>query len=374
MNFSISSSDHHRRYAKGLLIVVFAPIFGLFLIGVYLQPLFGDLTRIGSYAERDFGWGGSQVEFLRPLSTFGSYDHYYDVAVLGDSFSTGRATFHWQNYFVAKTGVSLVTLDINRVDLDAMLDGERFRLHPPQLFILQSVERELPKRFSRKVPCREAVPSSIHPPPPQTRLPLNSRPVADLTRRVERSISWSDVKLGYVVSYLGRRLFQPPDPSVVKVELSGEAPFSSRNRHSMLVYKDDLSKVLWWKEMGLAELACRIEATRRRVESNGKTKFLLLVAPDKLTAYEAFVADPQLRDLSRLASLAARMPAVMPRVDRALGAAIDSGVTDVYLPDDTHWGMAGYRIASDTIVSFVNGGGADGFGGEPAPRGNDQRR
>lgn len=358
----------------GLLTIVFIPVVALFLMGIYLQPLFGDLTRIGFYAERDFGWSGSQVEFLRPLSAFGSYSQKYDVVVLGDSFSTGRATFHWQNYLVAKTGVSLITLDINRVALDSILDGENFRKNPPKLFILESVERELPNRFGHKLPCPEEVANSIDHPSPQTSLAVKSEPGGDLTRHVERNISWNDVKLGYVLSYLGRHLFHSVDSSVVKVELSKEAPFSSRNRHAMLVYKDDLRKVSWWKEMGMRELVCRIEATRRRVESNGKTRFLLLVAPDKLTAYEEFVANPELRDLSRLSVLAASMPAVMPRVDRALSEAIQLGITDVYLPDDTHWGAAGYQIASDTVVSFVNGDDSGGFGGKPASRGFDQRR
>src|SRR5205085_9650327 len=69
VNSYTSSFDPHGRYVWGLLALALIPAWALFAIGVYLEPVWGDLTRIGSYAERDFGWNKPQLEFPEPLST-----------------------------------------------------------------------------------------------------------------------------------------------------------------------------------------------------------------------------------------------------------------------------------------------------------------
>ena len=101
-------------------------------------------------------------------------------------------------------------------------------------------------------------------------------------------------------------------------------------------------------------MGCRIEVMRARVESNGYTRFVLMVPPDKLTAYADYLSDPKLRNVSSLSALADMHPNVMPRLDRSLIKAIRSGKQDVYLPDDTHWGSNGQRIAAETLIAFLS--------------------
>lgn len=63
MNFFTFSSEPHRHFARWLLVLVVLPVAGLFALGVYLQPLSGDLTRLGYFSEREFGWNSPQVFF-----------------------------------------------------------------------------------------------------------------------------------------------------------------------------------------------------------------------------------------------------------------------------------------------------------------------
>jgi len=104
---------------------------------------------------------------------------------------------------------------------------------------------------------------------------------------------------------------------------------------------------------------CRIERMRDQVEANGVTRFVLMVAPDKLTAYADFLADTQSRGISSLAQLAEQQPETLPRLDLALISRIRHGEQDVYLPDDTHWGSSGNRIAAEALLQFLTQRGWD---------------
>jgi len=186
----ISSSEFHRRFVLGLLALVLVLAFGLFCLGVYLQPLSGDLTRIGSYAEKDFGWNKPQLEFQPPLSEIGRYEHYHDVVVLGDSFSTGRPHLRWQNYLVAAKGWSIATLDTNKIHVEQILENPVFRKTPPKIFILENVERDLLLLIKHDQSCdatdflkRVGVTAR---PSPVTSIPVHIRELHGLAKLVER--------------------------------------------------------------------------------------------------------------------------------------------------------------------------------------------
>ena len=100
-------------------------------------------------------------------------------------------------------------------------------------------------------------------------------------------------------------------------------------------------------------MSCRIEAMRSQVEANGYTRFVLMVPPDKLTAYADFLRDAKLKNASLLSSLSDLHSDIMPRFDKALISTIHAGEQDVYFPDDTHWASNGQRIAAETLISFL---------------------
>jgi len=83
-----------------------------------------------------------------------------------------------------------------------------------------------------------------------------------------------------------------------------------------------------------------------RVEANGKTLFLAMVAPDKLTTYGPFLAAKAFRGISRL-DLLADYPALnLVRFDRDFDPAAH---VDLYLPNDTHWSTTGHRLAARLV-------------------------
>lgn len=375
MSSYTSSSESHRRFVLWLLL----PVIGLFALGIYLQPLnkHSDLVRIGSYSEREFGWNKPQLTFPRTKLKFpasvgdsGRYGSYHDVVVLGDSFSWVWPESQWQNHFAATTGWSVASLNINKIRLGQVLASQVFHDHPPRVLIVESVERSLTIHLEKNTSgCGKPDFDTFK---AQSSLQINRGEantaftmttqfgghLPGTAQRVERERAWSEIKLGYVRGYIWisilRNLLGDAHTDAAKVELAKTAPFSSVNKHAMLVYKDDFQKVARWREMGVSEIGCRIEKMRKQVEANGQTRFVLMVAPDKLTAYAGVLSDKGLRDISALSELSVHLPEVMPRLDLALTSAINDGEKDVYLPGDTHWGSSGNLIAAETLLTFLH--------------------
>ena len=368
MSSFIFNSKSHRNYAIWLLVLVLTPLGGLFLLGVCIQPLDGDLTRLGYFAERDFGWNAPQLEFLHPALNYpqltgdpGKIDRYYDVVVLGDSFSWGSPRRQWQNYLAVATGWSIVTLDINRVRLGEVLASREFQSHPPRLLIYESVERELPHRMSAATfgcepPIALPVLRSDETRIDAKRWDWDHMALAQTQQR-HRSVGWDGVNLSYLPRYLWnnlrRQLDQYYQSDALRLALSVPAPFSNRDNRALLLYKDDFNKIAWWQESDAVRYDCWIDAMRHLVESNRHTRFLLMVAPDKLTAYADFFSDADLKKASALSELAERHPGVVLRLDKEMKAAILRGEQDVYLPNDTHWGSSGNRIAAETVLALL---------------------
>lgn len=147
MNSSTTSSDPHRRYvlvdgAGG------GPVGGVLGLGIYLQPVQGDLTRIGAYPERQFGWNQPQPAYASPLGTLADYRQPVDLLVLGDSYSAGG----WQYHLTGGGARSQLSLHFEQVTLEQILAHPRYQADPPQVLIYQVVERSLPVRLLSQ-PC-----------------------------------------------------------------------------------------------------------------------------------------------------------------------------------------------------------------------------
>ena len=364
MSFYTFSSDPHRHFARWLLALVILPVAGLFALGVYLQPLYGELTRLGLYSEREFGWNSPQVIFqntqIEWTASLDDKGWYYDILVLGDSFSFARPEAQWQNYLAAATQKSVGSLDIYKISLSQILASSEFRDHPPKVLIFEAVERLLPRQLERNTqPCQKV--NVLQHETKENLLPAITQIqgwrelLADLTRQTARTKSPKEVNLSYVWKYLWHRLAIGEEQALVRrMALTKLAPFSSLNQAELLVFHEDLEKIKWWQDAGMQEMSCRIEAMRSQVEANGYTRFVLMVPPDKLTAYANYLSDARFTNVSRLAGLADMHPDVMPRLDKSMIKAIRSGEQDVYLPDDTHWGSNGQRIAAQTLIAFLS--------------------
>jgi hypothetical protein len=337
-----------RRFFILALTLALVLVAGTYGLAWWLQPVYGDLTRIGGHAERDFGWNQPMLEFEPLLATFGAWEHPVDVLVLGDSFANLRPRQQWQNWLAARTGWRIHTLDKHRVVIDELLAGDLFRKHPPRLVIWNNIERDLKAEYS-------AAEADCDHPLARVAQPLRIDPVAAMPRAVHRSSGFAEINPGFarrwMLKSIQRALVREADDSL-RFALVRSDLFSNRLAGEILLYRKDLVRSDWTSN-DLARIRCGYASLARRFEANGVTRFVTALAPDKSSAYQVWLARRDSLPGSRLHDLLVSFPVPDARLDVALSRAIAKGERDVYLPNDTHWGSAGHRLAAEAILAML---------------------
>jgi hypothetical protein len=345
-------------YAALLLPAVLV-LLGLALV---LQPLRGDLTRVGGFREAEYGWNGPQEQFDPPLVAL-QYDRPYDVVVLGDSFSAnpgGQSDpgLYWTNYLAQRTGLTVAVLHVFDVTLEELLRHPVYLLSPPRLVLLELVERYLMRDFVLEAgkPMGEfddncEVQSTNLPTFP----PWRPLPVQTVTRTRD---TMPGLDLHQAASYLwkvaARTLLGTDSTNVSRLALTRSDLFSSQAADQLLVHDDDVRKVRHATDQALESAHCKLIAIQNAVQRDGRTRFLFVPVPDKTTVYSEYLVDPQLRNLSRLPDLASKAGVSQVDLLRPLHQAISSGAKDLYMPNDTHWNSTGHRIAAETVVDALS--------------------
>lgn len=354
MNSSTSNSSF-RRFGLGFLLLAFTPGLGLFFLGLWLEPLAGDLTRIGGFSERDFGWRTPQIGFKHPLPADEGAYSYRDIWVLGDSFATAWPKLQWQNHLRKKTGRSIGTQNINRISIDQLLVDPDFKAHPPKVLILESAERYLTLRLKetqdRSPPRANRARKTVQ--DPSIAGTHEDNDPEDLFR----SQALSDIQIPFAGRYLLRSfqrevLGQSPG-NALRLKLSRNDLFSNRRAGELLVFREDFQKEPLWRAIGVQGIKARLEHLRARVEANGITHLVVLVAPDKLTAYRDLLDETHIHPYSELSALIAKVPTLMPDTVGAMEKGVQEGIQDLYLPDDTHWGSSGQEKIAKTLQDFL---------------------
>ena len=77
--------------------------------------------------------------------------------------------------------------------------------------------------------------------------------------------------------------------------------------------------------------------------------FILLLIPDKGTAYSKYIVNPQFASVKNITGKLAKEKINITELDNLIENAIDKGEKDVYLPNDTHFGTLGYEITAEAI-------------------------
>jgi len=343
----------YRRYNRILAVVIVPVVVVLAATSLFLQPYDGGLTRLGGYPEKLYGWNAPQQRFAKPLyrqfkTREAGYREPADVVVLGDSF-TFLEQVSWPNYFVKQTGLRLQSFRIDKTPIERILESDTFRSHPPRIIIYENVERSLWYRSQRDVadchirPQRRAATLRVEP------LPVEPEPFLRDTRSTPLNFSLSFNFLSKAVprEYLGldRTL-------VTRLALTRAARFSNIETRQLLIYKHDLHKMRWTPAMW-EKIRCNLVDLQNRVQANGYTFFIALVAPDKLSAYSEWIEDQRYARLSRFDLLAVDPDLHLPRVDLSLKTAIRNNVLDVYLNNDTHWGANGYALVARELTEYL---------------------
>ena len=327
-------------------------------VAFVLQPLSGDLARLGGYAENEFGWNGYRVRYEPPLVAAGALGRAYDVVVVGDSFSLPVELTpdslqdnrnHWTDYFAAMTGSVVGAFNRDRVSLEMVLSSKTFQNTPPKLLVVEYAERTLQwAPVDGQPPCIALGPANTS--------SLNMKPRTEQPVRYARDQSHGisteriDEAVDFIKKNLPRWTVGVNTTPVSRYALSRRRLFTSNNDTELLVFDDDLIKETLPKDY-LRSLACYFTNLQSRIESNHQTKFLLMIAPDRTTAYSDFLPHLHLPNLTE--QIAQIQGLSVLRLDEVLKAAIASGTKDVYDPADTHWGPAGMAAAAAALIRFL---------------------
>jgi hypothetical protein len=345
----------HERYSLILAAAVLLPCAGLAGLSLSQKPLVGDLARVGRYSENSYAPRAPQEGFIRRRfdSKAREYDRPYDIVVLGDSFShEGSAV--WQNFLEARTGATIAAFHHGSTpDYHAILDSPRYKEAPPRVFVYELVERSLKHELGSSGTGCDCGPTPSPRPLQAKADPADLRPEP----RDERK-GLFDANIGYAWSYVRINLYRMligHTSDVYEFPLK-RALFSSRRGDSLLVFQEDLNK-RDWTEDDLVSIRCSLRRMQKNVQAGGKTLFLALVVPDKLSVYADEIQDGRGLPRGVIEALSGGGLKLI-RADLALKRAAAAGTLDVYLPDETHTGAAGSRLIADVVEERLRASGA----------------
>jgi hypothetical protein len=309
------------------------------LYGLHLQvgTVHGDLTRLARLSSHDFGRRASpdapalqlrQADLERPK-----------VVVLGDSFSRWN---QWQSHWMGLRGHNdVISFHWDRIGSSACLStwaqAMPARYPEARQLIVEVIERSFGSFvLSLDKPC-EMLPRSTQP---------NDTRDETLPDRRDESF-WPPPDPKYVVMAWAaeHRSFDNQSrlaQQVLVTPLNRADLFTSRRSDRLLTLHDDQAKAHWRADMfgdGLSRLAALGDSLARK-----DITLIMVVVPDKSTAYAPYLlhADDHAKagidawQLLRAAGI--RQVPLREAVRNALPA-----TRDLYLPDDTHFSLEGYR-------------------------------
>jgi len=322
-----------------------------------MEPPSNELTRMGGYLENDFGWNAPQEHFAEPLfnmaDSIEDYQHYYDVVVVGDSFSEDES-HGWQNYFANLSGLSIITFSIKSVKPGDVINSQIYNQKPPKLFIYQTVERNIITRHNHCDVGAQAVNEITEP------LPIHIRKLGVKIEERYRNKSWyslAGLDISAALNYLkksGIRSFLGVNlTEVQEFKLSRNDLFSSKASDTLLIITRDF-KLKGTTPKQIETAKCSLLSLQAEIKATAHTEFLVIVFPNKSTVYSDYVQDKTLSDMSIAADIEdTRDLNIVPLVDD-LKLAISSGVVDLYLPNDTHTGYYGYQMAARSTLRLLS--------------------
>jgi hypothetical protein len=342
--------------------LVLPPLLLLAVVSFMLEPLRGDLTRIGGYSENEYGWNSSQSHFAPPLVTSDRYDRPYDIVVLGDSFSvdpygTGQTEpgVYWPNHLAQRSGLSVLSLTLFKFSLPHILDNRHFGENPPRLVVLQVVESMLGTYFDEDArgylgasegPCAVAAPSP--------HFDASVVRMRHATTRAWLRDTQTEFSFDQAVQFLWKAGLRAAsgETGAHDLQLTRSDLFSSRRPDRLLVHDRDFRKA-GWTEATIRKFRCNLIEAQNRIQANGVTRFALMVVPDKLTIYADYLVEPALAPASRLDTVFEGTGLNMVALLTPLRTALRCGEVDLYLPNDTHWNTTGHAIAADAVLRSV---------------------
>jgi len=334
MKTDSASLPYLKWFALPLLVFLAAAI----PLNLYFEPLSGDLSRIGYWAERDFGWSQSQPSV--PVRANGAVVERPQVVVLGDSFSHPNV---WQSHLADARHLEILSYqyrDVGCVDNWVQWVKER---HLPDVHtvVIETVERSFMALFRNRTTCAKRDP--------------HWHEMAATTLKLSRQQHGLTLDAAYLLQTLGNTVRAALLPGrivyggVVNVPLTTDRLFSNRKANRLLYYSEDDLKMEWTEE-DMAAAMQNLKHIQEELAASG-LRFVLVVVPDKSTVYRPFMADGAGK---------AGYPDVFSRLKAANVNSVDlsehfrkevGNTIDLYLPNDTHLSTQGYRLMAAKVAN-----------------------
>ncbi len=340
-----------RNYLLLLIILILSGMAILGFTALYIQPIDGNLTRMGGYSERDFGWNKPRKILGNAPTNNKIYDQYYDIVVYGDSFSKAEL---WQSFLSEKTGLSFLTLYWDETPINEVFNNPIFKKNPPKIFIFETGEGAFQNRLlmSDFVFDDKGIKKSKF----DWRIKFIEKPIAFLEYTRTINSSFSDINFQYAFVYLKnsflRNLFNYDFSKVKRFSLTRDDLFSNKKSDQILLLRTWFDAKLW-NNGNLDKSLNSASTLQKLIQSNGNTLFILLLIPDKSTAYRQYMANPDIPELENITRKLIDKNINSPRLDILVKNSISVGDKDVYLPNDTHFGTKGYELAAKSILDLL---------------------
>lgn len=329
-----------RNYFLHFISVSLPICFVAFLFAWWAEPIYGDLTRIGKWTERDFG--PNVMQSPATVKSSGRALLHSDVMVLGDSFSQENL---WQSIVSDKTGYTVQTFDYGKNCVSNFI-GAAIANPFSKIIVIETVERSLIGRFGIIKSCAKmkAIPSEIKESKRESIRPTTWPLTFDFSYLWDAT--QNTVKLNLYPEQIVKKF------RTVNIPLQANcAKFSNRKNDRLLYYADDDLK-RQWSSKDISDTASNILKIQKEIESHGK-KMLFIIAPDKSSVYQSCLVEPITKTNGinindQLISLGVSAPNMTTLFRGEI-----NNIQDLYNPDNTHWSVAGYVLAGEAISQFI---------------------
>lgn len=315
---------------------------------IWAQPLNGDLTRVGAYPERWYGWNAPQQKIPDLANTPRAATKKH-LLVLGDSFSE---IGYWQAYLDDRYSFTLVPT--RNTSFHKII--EKIRQEKPDGVVVESVERFTYAMFGnesqfmgntakRCEPLSHTLPSPTAITPPANLLiyPEYARKAFPATAK--------DISQGFYLAKQQAFFAVKPKKRQAKIlELTTTSLQSSQRSQQLLVIKSDLLFLPAFDDAAISTMQCSMRTLAHTLTAL-HMPYVFVIVPDKTTAYQPYLVQQEIS--SKLPVIERLLPTLsIPHTIDLLPAirqALANNEVDFYLPNDTHWGYKGFQLAAKEI-------------------------
>ena len=307
----------------------------------------GDLGRM-SYSSNSLTKRLDDTNLSRQHINFSSENMKAEIITIGDSFShagAGGLNSYYQDYIATdhnKTVMNIKALPQGFIETILILNNNGILDElEPKIIILESVEREILRRYSKKINWdinkdKEYV---------NKYLLKNNKNNNNMKKPFFiNNLNYNSVLYNLLYDYDDNAFYS----KVYKAQLS-KALFTCIASDTLLFINDDLSDLSLYSKRNIALINDNLNKLQKILEKKN-IKLYFMPAVDKYNLYSKYIIDNKYKKnvfFETMRPLKKEYEFVDTKM--ILEKMLDNNVTDIYYSDDTHWGFK----ASKEIVNKI---------------------